>query len=1118
MNNCTFRKPGRLWLVLSLLLSSIAPARAAPATAPGPAPRAALEIAAPAQEIVAIDPGPWSQYEPTGASDSDGNLYAVWMDDREGETFIRFAYRPAGGAWQPSVRLDPTGDERQSGPQIAVDGGGNAYAVWVDERDARRQVRFAYRPAGGDWGASQVISPTTHFQTSPRLAVNRRGEAVVAWLQGEKLWDWRHVFAAVRSTDGQWSAAEEVNDVGVDQSFYSVDAAMDNWGRAHLAWRALVRTDFKDHIFFASRPAGGPWSAQESVIETTKDLTAPRMAVDLAGNVHLLWGEFVQWDEVDIYAVYRPVGGGWSAKVRVNENSGELAGATIGVDGAGNVIAAWSSFANDGQVWTAIRPRGGDWGAPQLLFDGPPTPTASSAAVVGSNAAQAAQDTWNPQYTLPGGGFGGWMMNGFWQGPYGDYYNVFQGSWPGMGADGEGDWHAGNGYEQPAIESEHAIMLGEFLQTLEEWQSWAAEPEPSLTEPGALGSLLQPQQQQIDYQQAWFLGQLSEAINLKYFFGWLFSGVSPETILQMTPEERQVFERQLFSGYTNEWYADIPRYDIAESLALRGISADQLREWGERTRYSQYSYDVALAGIVRTLSPDSALASIVRILENAERLAEWVNRSRGPILPVTAYTILSMSEEQRDRLEQAYAEAERGQAEITDPILPHSGEFVRTETPLRIPGRGLDYEFRLTYRSQLVYDGPVGWGWTHNYDQRMVDIGGGSLARRTDAGLTDVFPFDGAEFLPATGRYSTVVSDTTGITLTHRGGLVESYFPLSDATAPGRLRSLTDRNGNSLTFAYDAQGRLTTVTDALGRAITYAYDENGRISTVTDFTGRTVTLAYDSDGNLVSITTPAVTGTPNGNDFPDGKTTVFSYTSGFEDERLNHNLTTIIAPNEVADGSLIPRTINTYGTSGLEFDRVVQQSWGGGRANAGGIPAGGEVTLVYTTTIEADDPPGAASKTIITDRGGNVVELWHDGAGHRLRSRQVVDGQVLITDYTYNADGLMTSITYPAENRVEYTYDEGAADRFAQGNLLEVRHVADPARGCDGLGSPCPDLTPTSPTSKCSGASPTLRATPPPSRCRPTGSPRPSPSSSPRCPTSPTPSHPTCASPDMPSG
>ncbi|MBM4431288.1 MAG: RHS repeat protein, partial [Chloroflexi bacterium] len=396
------------------------------------------------------------------------------------------------------------------------------------------------------------------------------------------------------------------------------------------------------------------------------------------------------------------------------------------------------------------------------------------------------------------------------------------------------------------------------------------------------------------------------------------------------------------------------------------------------------------------------------------------------------------------------------------PVLPHSGEFVHTETLLNIPGRGLDYEFSLSYHSQLIYNGPVGWGWEHNYDRRMVPAGGGSLALWDGAGQTGVFSWVAGQFVPSAGLYVAVVSATAGITITDRSGFVEGYFPLDGSPSAGRLRSMADRNGNTLSFAYDGQGRLATVTDTLGRLITYAYDANNRLTSVTDFAGRTVALAYDTNGDLLGLTTPAVTGTPNGNDFPSGKTTRFAYTSGFADQRLNHNLTHIIMPNQVADGSLTPSTINTYGTSGLQFDRVISQSWGGGRANASGIPAGGTVTFAYTTTIDADAPPAAASKTTITNRGGNVFEIWYDGAGHRLRARQWVGGQWLVTDYAYNADGQITHITYPAGNRTEYTYDEGAANTLARGNLLQTQQVPDAARGCDGLGSaPCSALVTT---------------------------------------------------------
>jgi RHS repeat-associated protein len=399
-----------------------------------------------------------------------------------------------------------------------------------------------------------------------------------------------------------------------------------------------------------------------------------------------------------------------------------------------------------------------------------------------------------------------------------------------------------------------------------------------------------------------------------------------------------------------------------------------------------------------------------------------------------------------------YYEQIQALSQATDPVLLHSGEFIYEQTLLCTPGRGLNYVFHLSYHSQLIYDGPLGWGWEHNYDRRFVPADGGSLALKEGVGRFDVYSFDGAEFTPPAGRYTALVSATTGITLTDRDGGVESYYPLDGSADAGRLRAIADRNRNTLQFAYDGNGRLQTVTDALGRAITYAYDGSNRISGVTDFAGCSVTLTYDDNGDLVSITTPAVTGTPNSNDFPLGKTTIFSYTSGFEDERLNHNLTTIIAPNEAADGSLTPRTINTYGTEGFALDRVVGQSWGGGRASASGVPAGGEVTLVYTTAIAADAPAGAANKVTITDRGGNEIELWHDSAGHRLRKRQVVGGQPLATDYAYNADGQRTSVAYPAGNRIEYVYDDGATDRLTRGNLLEMRRIPDGTRGCDGVG------------------------------------------------------------------
>ena len=82
----------------------------------------------------------------------------------------------------------------------------------------------------------------------------------------------------------------------------------------------------------------------------------------------------------------------------------------------------------------------------------------------------------------------------------------------------------------------------------------------------------------------------------------------------------------------------------------------------------------------------------------------------------------------------------------------------------------------------------------------------------------------------------------------------------------------------------------------------FAYD-SGRLVSVQDFSGRMVKFDYytggmlgGSLGDLASVTSPPVTGTPNGNDFPDGKTMRYTYSTGSPDEQLNHNLLTVTDP------------------------------------------------------------------------------------------------------------------------------------------------------------------------------------------------------------------------------
>src|SRR5262249_34110365 len=112
-----------------------------------------------------------------------------------------------------------------------------------------------------------------------------------------------------------------------------------------------------------------------------------------------------------------------------------------------------------------------------------------------------------------------------------------------------------------------------------------------------------------------------------------------------------------------------------------------------------------------------------------------------------------------------------------------------------------------------------------------------------------------------------------------------TFASFDGSPSQGRIVSVRDSDANQTSFLYDPAGRLATITDTLERPITIHCTGDGYIASATDFGGRQVVYAYytatDVDGMpgaLKSVRSPAVTNTPNGNDFPDGKTTVYTYT------------------------------------------------------------------------------------------------------------------------------------------------------------------------------------------------------------------------------------------------
>lgn len=401
-----------------------------------------------------------------------------------------------------------------------------------------------------------------------------------------------------------------------------------------------------------------------------------------------------------------------------------------------------------------------------------------------------------------------------------------------------------------------------------------------------------------------------------------------------------------------------------------------------------------------------------------------------------------------------------------------SGEAHASAVDLHIPGRGIDFVWARKYRSRVGPDTPQGVGWDHGYNVRVESSGGDLLLHDGNTRVDRYHAVQGPQGVTwcAAEFFREINQEADGsFTCRLAGRGAWRFHPLDASPREGKLIEIVDTNGNAMTFTYDISGRLTTITDTLNRPITVGYDLSGRISSVTDFAGRQVQYDYydvadpnGAPGDLKSVTTPAVTGTPNGNDFPSGKTTTYTYSRGFADEALNHNLLSVTDPR----GQTF--RVNTYAATldpnDPDYDRVVRMSLG-------------EPNKVYDFVYEAETPTAAnayaVSRAIVNDRNGHVDEYFYDkfnrcvivreftgqaaanqptsGVANRPTGKlRQTDPNVYETRLAYNAHALTTRVIDPEQNVTEYIYESDIDLRVgprAAGNLVACRYDPGPRGG-----------------------------------------------------------------------
>jgi RHS repeat-associated protein len=332
-----------------------------------------------------------------------------------------------------------------------------------------------------------------------------------------------------------------------------------------------------------------------------------------------------------------------------------------------------------------------------------------------------------------------------------------------------------------------------------------------------------------------------------------------------------------------------------------------------------------------------------------------------------------------------------------EPVSCATGNLIETQTDFSIGGRGVGLELTRTYNSQAAAageHGAFGYGWTSSFNDHLVVEKANKKATLYQAEGSAV-PFteeSGGSFAaPAWSQDILNGTEAGGYTLT-----LADQTKYKFAGSSGRLESVTDRNGNATTLAYNAEGHLETITDPVSRKIKLKYNSEGFVESAEDPMGHVVKYTYES-GNLKSVTQPAESSLRWQFKY-DGSHEITEMTDGRGGKTTNEY-----------NGShqVIKQTDPNEHTLTFEYESFLTKITN---------KSTGSVTLERFTS---NDEPYLMTRGFGTE-SATTETFTYNAAGQVLAA---TNGDGYTTSYGYDSAGDRTSMTDPDNDETKWTYD-----------------------------------------------------------------------------------------------
>ena len=274
------------------------------------------------------------------------------------------ASAPQAVGWGAATLVESDTTEPALQPHVALDESGSAVAVWHQVAGARASVWGNRLTPGAGWGVPTLLETDDAGDASfPDVAVDKGGNATAVWMQNVSVFS---IFSSRFEPGRGWGRPVLIETDDAGHAFYPFVAA-DAAGNAIAAWSQFDGT--RQNIWANRYTQAAGWGTA-TLLETDNAGSAfwPQVAIDAAGDAVAVWYQS-DGTRTNIWASRYTAGAGWATAVLLeNDDAGGAVDPQVALDPGGNATVVWSQ--SDGtrpSIWANRYTVGSGWGAPALI-------------------------------------------------------------------------------------------------------------------------------------------------------------------------------------------------------------------------------------------------------------------------------------------------------------------------------------------------------------------------------------------------------------------------------------------------------------------------------------------------------------------------------------------------------------------------------------------------------------------------------------------------------------------------------------------------------------------------------------------------------------------------------